>query len=299
MTAHAPGAGATLTVVVPAHNEAESLPATLRELKAVCEPRGWRIVVVDDGSEDDTLVLAREAGVEVVHHKVRRGYGGAVKSGLARADTDLVATFDADGQHDPGDLPAMVVLLEEADADMVTGSRQGPSASLYRATGKWLIRAIARLLLPMSIQDLNTGLRVLRADLGRRYLPLLPDSPAFCDVLTMAFIADRHRVVEHAARALPRTAGRSKMSTQTALETVVEILNMITLFNPLRIFLPLSVTSIVVSALWGVPYVLRGRGVSVGAMLGIVTGVILFALGLLAEQLAAIRRRQAARDSAP
>ena len=82
------------------------------------------------------------------------------------------------------------------------------------------------------------------------------------------------------------------MSTLTALETVIEIVNIITLFNPMRIFLPLAVLAVVTGTLWGIPYVVMGRGISVGAMLAIVTGVILFALGLLAEQLAAIRKTQ-------
>lgn len=279
-----------LSVVIPALNEAASLPATLDELKAVADPRGWEIIVVDDGSTDGTAEVARQAGVTVVRHRVRRGYGGAVKTGLFHAKAPLTATFDADGQHDPADLAELVRALRESDADMVTGMRQGPSSGAYRSLGKWIIRRIARTLLPTSVQDLNTGIRVFKTSVGRRYASLLPDSPALCDVMTLLLIAEKQVVVEHAVSVRPRAGGTSKMSTRTALDTVIEILNIITLINPLRIFLPLSFTSVVIGALWGVPYVMMGRGVSVGSMLAIMTGVVLFALGLLAEQLAALRR---------
>ncbi len=297
MSAPAEKVGDRLTVVVPAFNEDEVLPATLRELRGVCDPRGWAIVVVDDGSSDDTSEVARAAGVRVARHKVRRGYGGAVKTGISLAPTGLIATFDADGQHDAHDLVALVQMLRDHDADMVTGMRRGGSVGAYRSLGKWIIRRITRMLLPITIQDLNTGIRVFDAALGRRYAPLLPDSPALCDVMTLLFIAEKHVVLEYPVSMRARAGGVSKMSTRTAVDTVIEILNIVTLIHPLRIFLPLSAVAVVFGVLWGIPYVWMGRGVSVGSMLAIVTGVILFALGLLAEQLAAIRKRQASGET--
>ncbi|MDP2957668.1 MAG: glycosyltransferase family 2 protein [Longimicrobiales bacterium] len=292
MAAGEGAAAPLLTVVVPALNEEEALPSTLHGLRAVCDPRGWKIVVVDDGSSDGTSQVARAAGVRVERHKVRRGYGGAIKTGISVAPAGLIATFDADGQHDPNDLVGLVQVLQDRDADMVTGLRQGVSAGPYRSLGKWIIRRITRVLLPVTVYDLNTGIRVFRAEMGLRYAPLLPDSPALCDVMTLLFIAEKHVVLEHPVAVRARAGGVSKMSTRTALDTVMEILNIVTLIHPLRIFLPLSVLAATFGVLWGIPYIWMGRGVSVGSMLAIVTGVILFTLGLLAEQLAAICRRQ-------
>lgn len=255
------------------------------------------MVVVDDGSTDQTATLARAAGATVVRHKVRRGYGAALKSGLAVAETRWVVTVDADGQHDPAALDGLLESALAADADLVVGARTRETAGAYRTTGKWLIRVLTQALVPNHLRDLNSGFKLYRTELVRRYLPLCPDSMAFSDVVTLVFLSQRHLVIERPVTVRKRQRGRSKVSTQTALETVMEILNLVTLFNPLRLFLPLAVAAWIAGLAWGIPIVLRGRGVSVGSMLALVTGVILFALGLIAEQLAAIRKRQAIQGS--
>lgn len=291
MSEATPEAHGQLTVVVPALNEAEALPSTLEELMAVCRPRNWEIIVVDDGSSDDTGAVAEAGGAKVIRHKVRRGYGGALKSGIRAANTTYVVSFDADGQHDPADLDALLEAAIETDADLVVGHRQGGSGK-YRGLGKLLIRIITRILMPNSITDLVSGLKLARTDLARRSLALCPDSIAFTTVFTLVFLSNKHLVIERSVGARPRTHGESTVSTQSAFEVVYEVLNILTLFNPMKVFLPLAVTAWVAGVAWGVPIVLRGRGVSVGSMLAIVTGVVLFALGLLAEQLAAIRRQR-------
>jgi glycosyltransferase involved in cell wall biosynthesis len=286
----------TLTIVVPAYNEEASLPRFLPELLDCCERNDWRLIVVDDGSQDGTA--AALAGFEdqprlrVVRQKVNRGYGGAIKSGIRAADTDYVLTVDADGQHHVEDLEALFADLRERDADMVVGSRKGASNSgWYRDLGKTLIRSLARFLVDnLSVYDINSGLKVYDATLAKRYLNLCPDSMAFSDVITLVFISQRHRVGERGIRVRPRLAGRSSISTRTAIETVREIVNIVVLFNPMRIFLPVSLVSLVLGIAWGLPIVLEGKGVSVGAMLAIVTGIVFFFLGLLAEQISLIRR---------
>jgi glycosyltransferase involved in cell wall biosynthesis len=288
-------AAPSLTVVVPAYNEEDSLPRFLPELLGVCERNGWALIVVDDGSEDGTARVVERfsdrAGIRVVRHKVNRGYGGAIKSGIRAATTDHVATIDADGQHFAEDLETLYRELVERDADMLVGSRRAqPVHSWYRELGKRLIRFVARMLLELRVQDINSGLKVYDARLAQRYLHLCPDSMAFSDVITLVFVAQRHRVLERPIRLRPRAAGRSTISTRTALETLMEILNIVVLFNPHRVFLPISALSLLLGVVWGLPIVLRGNGVSVGAMLAIVTGVVFFLLGLLAEQISLIRR---------
>ena len=283
-----------LTVVIPALNEEDALPGTLHELVPICRDAGWQIIVVDDGSSDGTPDVTRRwpADVQLFRHKVSRGYGAAIKTGVSRATTRYVVTFDADGQHDPADIPRLLAKAEDAHADLVIGDRGGRASGWYRRLGKWLIRAVARVLLTVPVNDLNSGIKLFRADLGRHYSSFLPPGMPFSDVLTLAFISDKRAVVEIPVSIRKRTGGISTVNTMTALDTVIEILNIITLFNPMRIFLPLSLLAIVAGVLWGAPIVLLGRGVSTGAMLAIVTGVILFALGLLAEQLGAIRKGQ-------
>ncbi len=283
-----------LTIVIPAYNEEKALTSFLPELISFCETNGCRLIIVNDGSRDNTAgLLARfqsVPGVVVLHHKVNRGYGGALKTGIGAVDTAYVITIDADGQHRLADVEELYKVLRETDADMVIGRREGYRESLYRKTGKAIIRSIARLLLPLQIRDLNSGMKVYRAALVRQFLHLCPDNMAFSDIITLIFIHQRHLVCEHPITVAARTGGKSTISTKTALDTAMEILHIVTLFNPMRVFFPPAFFFLIFSGIWGIPIILRGEGVSVGTLFLFVTGLILFFLGLIAEQLALIRK---------
>ncbi len=287
---------ASLTIVIPAYNEAESLGVFLPEICAFCESRDYSLIIVNDGSKDDTrkvLEAHNSSALKVVHHKVNRGYGAAVKTGIREADTDYIITMDADGQHDPEDVPKLFKIAQEKDADMVIGNRDANKQGLYRKTGKGIIRFIAKLLLPVHVKDLNTGMRLCNRKLVKRYLSLCPDSFSFCDTITLVFIGQRHLVIEEPIAMRERTSGQSMISTGTAIETVREIVNIVVLFNPMKIFLPLSLLLMLGSLAWGViSFLMVGKGLSVAAMLGFLIGVLFLLLGLLAEQLSQIRRNQ-------
>jgi glycosyltransferase involved in cell wall biosynthesis len=294
----------SLTIVIPAYNEAASLPAVLEEVGRYLETRPTvRVVIVDDGSRDATVEVLtgweRREGVVIERHKVNRGYGGALKTGLAGVTTDLAVTIDADGQHRLDDVDRMLSVAQDHDADLVVGSRAGNAGSLYRRIGKGMIRAVTRVLMHSGVRDLNSGCKLYRTSLLQKYLYLCPDSMAFSDVITLVFVSQHHRVVECPITPRARQSGKGTISTATAFETVIEILNIIMLFNPLRIFLPLSILCFLAGFLWGIPIVLLGRGVSVGSMLAIVMGLILFFLGLVAEQLALIRKEGINRQMMP
>jgi glycosyltransferase involved in cell wall biosynthesis len=252
------------------------------------------LVLVNDGSDDGTPAILKDyeeyPDIKIVHHKLNRGYGGALKTGILEAETRYVVTIDADGQHEFGDMDEMLQFTLEKDADLVVGNRgkQG-SSGLYRNIGRWLIRKFSALLMPVHISDLNSGFKLYRTELVQRYLSLCPDSMAFSDVITLIFIKKRHLVLEQPITLKKRASGKSTITTFTAIQTVMEIINIAMLFNPLRIFLSLSVLCIGFGFAWGIPILLRGRGVSVGAMLAIVTGLLFFFIGLIAEQLSAMR----------
>lgn len=290
-----------LTVVIPVYNEAQSLPRFLPDLVKTCQARNWQLILVNDGSRDDSAkILAQfedESLVKVLHHKVNRGYGGALKTGLSSARSRYVATMDGDGQHAISDLDALHQFAVGNDADMVIGSRSVMErVNIYRELGKWIIRTFTRILVPLPVRDLNSGFKLYRTRLVRRYLHLCPDSMAFSDVITLLFLNQGHIVLETPITVRKRIAGTSSIGTRTAFETVIEILGLAMLVNPLRIFLPLSIFCISTGLLWGIPIVIAGRGVSVGAMLAIVLGTLFFFLGLIAGQLAAIRLRLADLD---
>ncbi len=285
---------ALLSVVVPIYNEAACLPDLLAGLIPYCQDRNWKLILVNDGSCDNTAGILKEnegrPNVTILRHKINRGYGGALKTGLLEADTSYVLTIDADGQHEFNDMDDLLKITLENDADMVVGRRSLSSPSgLYRNIGRFIIRRFAALLMPIHISDLNSGFKLYRTDLVQRYLSICPDTMAFSDVITLIFIKKRHLVLEHSITIKKRAAGKSTITTFTAIQTVMEIINIAMLFNPLRIFLPLSLFCIGIGLAWGIPIMLRARGVSVGAMLAIVTGLLCFFFGLIGEQLSSMR----------
>jgi glycosyltransferase involved in cell wall biosynthesis len=283
-----------LTVIMPAYNEQASLPAFLPEVLACCREKRWKLIIVNDGSSDATRAILEAHGddevLTVLHHKVNRGYGGAIKTGIRAAQSEYVITIDADGQHALEDVQRLYDEIVERDADMVVGSRKGPGAGWYRELGKSLIRFVARRLMPLPIHDINSGMKIYDAALAKRYIALCPDKMAFSDIIGLVFVSQQHLVLECPVRIRERLAGESTISTMTAYETVKEILNMVVLFNPTRVFWPIALVCALAGVVWGVPIILRGRGVSVGAMLSLVTGLIFFFLGLVAEQVSLIRR---------
>lgn len=290
--------GSELTIIVPVYNEEQILTATAMEIIRYCSLKNWPVIFINDGSLDHSgRVLEAIAGrpwVTVIHHKINRGYGGAIKTGIRRTDTPYLATMDADGQHSLEDVDSLLAHAKQTNADLVVGNRgAGGNANRYRAFGKRLIYLFARLLMPMPIQDLNSGLKLYRTELARRYIKICPDTMAFSDVITLAFINQKNLVLEKDITIQPRMAGKSTINTYTALDTVMAILNMAVLFNPLRVFLPVSLLCILAGLVWGISRLLMvGQGVSVGAMLAIVTGIIFFVLGLLANQISAMRMEQ-------
>lgn len=290
-----------LTVIIPAFNELENLKIFLPTLIDHCREQRWKIILVNDGSRDasrEYLDSLPDGDVlTVVHHKLNRGYGAAIKSGIRACDTDYLITFDADGQHYLEDIDRLHNRLVESDADMVVGSRKGlRSSSVYRGFGKWMIRLIANIMMTVPVHDINSGMKIYRTDLAKRYLYLTTDTMSFSDVITLVFINNRHLVLEEPIRIKQRTMGRSTIGLQTAFQTVMEILHIVILFNPMKIFLPLATICVLMTLAWGIPLILQGRGVSTGTLLGIVSALLFFLLGLITEQLSLIRRNQKEND---
>jgi len=285
-----------LSVVVPCFNEAKSLPAVLPELIAFINDREYNLVIVNDGSKDDSLKIIDEhfegqSRCKVVNHKVNRGYGGAIKSGILATESIYCITIDADGQHLLEDVDKLYNIILENNADMVVGSRKGlQEASAFRGFGKSIIRNIAKFLMPVNVFDINSGMKIYNAELAKKYLPLIPNSMAFSDIITLVFINQRNLVMEEPIRIKSRVAGESTINIRTAYDTLLEIINIVMLFNPMRIFLPLATFFFLAGFIWEIPILLRGVGVSVGAGMLMALGMLFFMLGLITEQLSQIRK---------
>lgn len=273
-----------LTVIVPAYNEEASIGLVLTELRGA--EFVTSVIVVDDGSSDGTARVAREHGATVAAHPQNLGYGAALKTGVRHSTTPFVATMDADGQHT---LEALrLVWAPHNELDMVVGGRSGRHSPAWRMPGKWWLNVLARHLSGRDIPDLNSGLRVYRRDVLTRYLHICPPSFSFTTTITLALLSRGWRVAYVPVRVNPRR-GRSTVSVATGFSTMLLILRTVSLFNPLRVFVPAAAVAIGAGVVWGVPIALAGRGVSVGAMLAIVTGVTLFGLGLLCDQISQLR----------
>lgn len=289
-----------LTLVVPAYNEEASLGQFLPELLEFCSRYNTQLVIVDDCSADGTGAMLDEAAashefMRVCHHKVNRGYGGALISGLQMAETRFSITLDADGQHRLADVLKLLEKQKESNADLVIGARSndsGGGSGFYRALGKKLIRFTAGLLVDkMPISDLNSGMKLYDTKLAQRYLRLCPDGMAFSEVLPLIFVQQKHLVVEAPIEVAARRSGKSTINTMTALDTLFQIINIVMVFNPMRIFLPVGGVMIVFGILWAIPFLVRGSGLSSVSMMAMTAGLLLIMMGLLAEQLAQIRKK--------
>jgi len=253
----------------------------------------WEVIIVDDGSTDDTTeqVNQRVDGeyIRLVRHPYNRGYGAALKTGIRLARGRLVATMDSDGQHDPNELLKLLPVAEECD--LVVGRRTDLIHSqLWRMPGKWVLSWLANYLTRRKIPDLNSGMRVFHTDAIGRYLHLCPDGFSFSTTSTIVFFS-RGYAVEYVPISIQsrHREVKSTVKLSTGFDTLVLVLRLASLFQPLRVYIPTSGLLMVLGILWGLPYILLRQGVSVGALLLILTGLLVFFFGLLTDQVAQLR----------
>ncbi len=283
---------ANVSIVIPAYNEQDGLARVLENLRA-WRTRGAEIIVVDDGSTDETARVAGEGGARVIRHRNNRGYGAALKSGIRAAEREIVVLFDADGQFDADEIEKILDALR--DSDMAVGVRpQGAGSPTLRKPGKWLLGKTANYLTQTNIPDLNCGFRALRVETAKRFLNLLPNGFSFTTTLTLATFKDGYNVAYVPITVQPRTTGASRVRAADGFNTLLLIIRIIALFDPLQVFLPAS------AFLFGIGIVywlldsvsLRRPNIPSGAVILIVSAVIVFMFGILADQVSAIRRGQ-------
>ena len=287
-----------LTIVVPCYNEGENIPVFFPKLLKFAAESDCRVIAVDDGSRDRTRELldkfaADDPRLSVVRHKLNRGYGAAIKSGLRAVETEYAITIDADGQHRLEDVEKCFCHIRETDADLVVGVRTNNASGGYRTIGKWVIRAFAATLLKLPVRDLNSGMKCYRMSETAPYLELCPDTMAFSDVILLLMVNDRKLVSEVDIEVAPRIAGKSTISTRTAFVTLAEILNLAILLRPLTTFFRIGLIFLLLGLGWGVFVYVKSRTFTSLAAMMIMLGVLNFVLGLFGEQLAQIRKRLA------
>ncbi len=282
-----------LSIVVPAYNEEAAIGSTLPRLRAACPAA--EIVVVDDGSTDETRAIARESeGVRLVAHRRNRGYGAAMKTGIREASRAFVAWYDADGQHDPEDLVAVAAPVLAGESDVAIGLRRpGSSVQRNRVPGKWLLGWVARIVSGESIPDLNSGLRCFRRDVLLRYLHLLPDGFSASTTSTLMMLKGGWRVEYVPIVARPRIGRSTVRIVRDGLHTLHLILRIVVLFEAFRVFTTLGLAMLVPGLVYGVAVALvAGRGFPTLAGTAVIAGLLTFFMGIVADQVVELRRER-------
>jgi glycosyltransferase involved in cell wall biosynthesis len=283
-----------LTLVIPAYNEEQGIGHTLESLLPVCQAQDWQVIIVDDGSSDKTAELVQaylpHPCLHLIRHRANRGYGAALKTGVRAAMTPFVGTMDSDGQHRIEDMQNLVARMQ--DYDLLIGKRTVLIHSpLWRMPGKWLLQSMAVFLMRRTIPDLNSGMRVFRREILLKYLHLFPDGFSFSTTSTMVFMSRGYAVDFLPITVNPRV-GKSTVKLSTGFDTLLLILRLAMLLDPLRLLLPLSFTLVGVGVLWTTPFLLMRQGYSIGALLLIMTGILVFSVALLSDQIAALRKER-------
>ena len=275
-----------VSVVVPAFNEAGGIEEVV---SALAKAGPWReIIVVDDGSTDATAERAAAAGAVVVRHPYNKGNGAAVKSGIRRATGEFVMIIDGDGQHRADDARRIVSRLGEYD--LVIGARAATTqATLVRRLGNAALNGFASYLTGRSIPDLTSGFRGARRECLLEFLHLLPNGFSTPTTTTLAFIKAGYSVAFEPTEARQRVGNSKIKLARDGAKFLMIILKIVTIFSPLRVFLPISLTSFAVGmayALWTIYY---QSHVTNSSVLLIMLAVIVFLVGLVSEQISALR----------
>jgi len=246
------------------------------------------ILVIDDTSTDETAQEAKKAGAEVVSHPYNQGNGAAVKTGIRRAKGQLLVLMDGDGQHRPEDLQK---LLEHCPQyDMVVAAREeGSHANWYRRLANIIYNCLASYVANRNILDLTSGYRVIKTGLARQFVYLLPNQFSYPTTLTLSLIKAGYHV-KYVPTTFNKRVGKSKIRIyRDGIRFFLIIIKIATLFSPMRIFIPTSIGFFGLGiSYYAYTFVTEHRFTNMSLLL-LVTGVILFMMGLIAEQVAMLR----------
>ena len=275
-----------VSIVIPAMNEADAIGAVIEGLHATAQ---WReILVIDDGSGDGTAERAEEAGARVIRHPYNKGNGAAVKTGIRNATGEFILIIDGDGQHRPEDACRLAARLGEYD--LVVGARSAATqATTARRGGNAMLNQLAGHLAGRPVPDLTSGFRAARRECLLEFIHLLPNGFSTPTTTTMAFLKAGYNVAFERVDAQPRL-GHSKIRfARDGAKFFLILLKVITIFSPLRIFVPVSAFTFVVGAAYGVVnFIVTGR-IPNGAVLLILFAVMVFLVGLVSEQISTLR----------
>lgn len=281
----------SLSVILPAKNEAEGLARLLPELRARFPAA--EILVIDDGSTDRTVLVAREHGAQVLSAPYSMGNGAAIKRGARAACAPVLVFMDADGQHQPADIERLLVRLDHG-FDMVVGARSAAGqASAGRGLANRFYNRLATIMTGQTVLDLTSGFRAVRADRFREFLYLLPNGFSYPTTITMAFFRSAYPVSYVSVDVLRRVGSGSHIRPlRDGLRFLLIIFKIATLYSPLKLFMPASLAFFALGGgYYAWTFSTQGRFTNMSALL-LSAAVIVFLIGLVSEQVTALAYRR-------
>ncbi len=287
--------GERISVIIPAYNEGAVIAQTLRALVTEPRLRGAELIVVDDGSSDQTGALVKEfARVKLIRHPFNRGYGSVIKTAARTAQREYILWFDSDGQHRVEDLVAVAEKLIEDHLEYCIGVRDGASfQDPNRKFGKWLLRQSVYFSVGRVVPDFNSGLRGFRRDILLHYIHLLPKGFGASTLTTLLMVEGDHYGATVPIVVNQRVGKSSVKQLRDGIRTLQIILHILLLFKPMKFFGLIGVIFIVLGSGYGfLKASLNGLGFPVLAALVIILGVQSFFFGLLCDQVSALRREK-------
>lgn len=276
-----------VSVIIPAYNEAETIRDVILKVKEI-DPE-FEIIVVNDGSKDQTGELAREAGAIVYSHPYNIGNGASIKSGIRIASGDILVFIDGDGQHDPNDIARMLQYFPEYD--MVVGARSKTSqVSLFRGFGNRALNWLAGYVAKFRVHDLTSGFRAVKAEIAQSLLYLLPNTYSYPTTMTLGVLRNGKSLKYLPINAEKRKKGKSNISiSRDGVRFFMIITKICALYSPFRIFLPVSFFIFLLGLIYYLfTFFTYGRFTNMSALL-FTTSIIVFFMGIISEQISQMR----------
>jgi len=276
----------SVTILLPSYNEEQSIGQTIASIKGLYPD--FEILVIDDGSTDNTLKAAMAAGANVWPHPYNMGNGAAIKTGLRCAAGQWVVMMDADGQHDPADIARLLEFRDQFD--MVVGARDGRGqAGIHRLVANQIYNRLASYVTKFAIEDLTSGCRLVKKDTVDQFIYLLPNTFSYPTTMTMAYLRSGRSIKYIPISTKPRT-GKSKIRIlQDGTRFFLIITKIATLFSPLRVFLPVSALFFFTGLVYYLYTFITSHRFSNMSALLFTTSVIIFMMGLVSEQITQMR----------
>ncbi|MDF1644105.1 MAG: glycosyltransferase family 2 protein [Pseudomonadales bacterium] len=272
-----------ISVIIPAKNEERGLELILPDLTE--KYPSAEVIVVDDGSTDRTVEVCRQHGVTAISHPYSIGNGAAIKTGARHATGDVLVFMDADSQHKPTDIEALLLKMDEG-FDMVVGARSDSSqASFGRLLANRLYNRLASVVVGHEIKDLTSGFRAVRTNKFKEFLYLLPNGFSYPTTSTMAFFRNGYSVAYHPIHANQRVGKSHINPLREGVRFLLIIIKVATLYSPLKIFAPAAFLNFALGVgLYSYTYFVEGRFTNMSLLL-FMGAILIFIFGLLAEQI--------------